>query len=94
MANPSATLAITSAIHTHGGHSISHQATTSANKTKLHNSGKNISHRAITSANHIHGNTISHSGSNICHKKNSNNNNNSGTPFGATDDQSGNTNSH
>ena len=51
MAIPSATLAITSAIHTHGGHSISHQATTSANKTKLHNSGKNISYQAITSAN-------------------------------------------
>ena len=31
VANPSATLAITSAIHTHGGHSINHQATTFAN---------------------------------------------------------------
>ena len=84
MANPSATLATTSAIHTYGRHSISHQATTSANKT-LHDSGKNISHQAITSANkakynsgnnishmaitsanHIHGNTNSHPGNNIC----------------------------
>ena len=45
---------------------------------------------AITSANHIHGNSISHPGINICQG----NNNNSGTPFGTTDDQSGNTNSH
>ena len=46
---------------------------------------------ATTSANHIHGNTISHPGNNICHKKITTT---SGTPFGTTDDQSGNANSH
>ena len=94
MANPSATLAVTSAIHTQGGHSISHQAMTFANKTnyiivaktsvtrqqhlptKLNIiCGKNISHMAITSASHMHDNTISHPGINICQE-----NNNSGTP--------------